>query len=294
MNKIIKDNIIHGIYGLTESLSDIQFAKLQYKLVNGGDLDLEVPKTFNEKIHWIKIYDRNPLYHILVDKLEVRKWVADRIGEDYLISIVGGPWKNCDEIEYDKLPNEFVLKCTHDSGGIVICRDFKTFDRKYAEKFLSNRLKRDYYFHGREWAYKGIVPRIYAEKFMVDESGTELKDYKVFCFDGVPKVIQVDFGRYTKHERNLYTTDWEYIPAQIKYPTNPSHMIDKPTCLDELLSVSSRLSKGLPQARVDLYVIYDKVYFGEITLYHGSGCEKFKPEEFGLKMGEFIKLPQMN
>lgn len=291
MNEIIRDKLTHLIYVLLSPIDDLSFAKLQYRLVNGGKLNLKNPKTYNDKIQWIKIYDHNPDYHKLADKLEVRKFVTDRIGAEYLIPVVGGPWDSCDDIDYDKLPNQFVLKCTHDSGGIVICHNKDSFDSKRASRFLGNRIKRDYYLHGREWAYKGLVPRVYAEKYLVDESGTELKDYKIFCFDGVPKVIQVDFGRFTKHERNLYTPEWEYIPAQIKYPTNPRHQITRPECLREMLEVASKLSKGLTQARVDLYVIYDKIYFGEITLYHGSGCETFKPAEFGKTMGDYIKIP---
>ncbi|AOZ95496.1 ATP-grasp fold amidoligase family protein [Butyrivibrio hungatei] len=292
MNKIVKDNIIHLIYMLLSPLSDRTFSIIQHRIVNGRRLNLDNPESYNDKIHWIKVYDHNPVYHKLADKIEVRKWVSERIGEKYLIPIVGGPWNNCEEIDYDKLPDKFVLKCTHDSGGILICHDKKTFDIHYANRFLTNRMNHDYYLHGREWAYKGLVPKVYAEKYMVDESGVELKDYKVFCFDGVPKVIQVDFGRYTKHERNLYTTDWRYIPVQIKYPTNPDHQIDKPKCLEEMLDIATKLSAGLIQARIDLYVIYDKVYFGEITLYHGSGCEKFKPIEFGHEMGSYINLNQ--
>ncbi|SDB63019.1 ATP-grasp fold amidoligase family protein [Butyrivibrio sp. INlla16] len=290
MNKIIKDRVVHALYMMLYPFSDSLFAKIQYRLVNGGKLNLSDPKTYNDKIQWIKVYDHNPSYHDLVDKLKARDWVARTIGEEYLIPIVGGPWDSCNEIDYDELPDKFVLKCTHDSGGILICNDKKTFDRNYAAKFLGNRMKRDYYFHGREWAYKGLEAKVYAEQYMVDESGTELKDYKIFCFNGVPRVIQVDYGRYTRHERNLYTTEWEYIPAQIKYPTNPYHNINKPDCLDDLLRVSSELSKNLTQARVDLYVIYNKIYFGEITLYHGSGCEKFTPPEFGIEMGKYIQL----
>lgn len=291
MNKILKDNIIHLMYTLLSPISDKTFSIIQYRIIHGKKLNIDKPKTYNEKLQWLKVYDHNPIYHLLVDKIEVRKWVADRVGEKYLIPIVGGPWNNCNEIDFSKLPNQFVLKCTHDSGGILICKNKNEFDIKYAKRFLANRMQHDYYLHGREWAYKGVRPRLYAEKYMVDESGIELKDYKIFCFNGIPKVIQVDFGRYTKHERNLYTPDWEYIPAQIKYPTNPIHQIDKPKCISEMLDVAAKLSAGLVQARVDLYVIYDKVFFGEITLYHGSGCEKFKPSEFGRQMGSFIQLP---
>lgn len=291
MDKILKDKVIDLVYKMLSPLSDKAFCIIQHRIVNGQRLNIRNPYTYNEKIQWIKVFDHNPIYHQLVDKIEVRKWVSERIGNSYLIPIVGGPWDNCNQIDYELLPNQFVLKCTHDSGGILICHDKSEFDKKYANRFLANRMKHDYYFHGREWAYKGLIPKVYAEKYMVDESGIELKDYKIFCFNGVPKVIQVDFGRYTKHQRNLYTTDWKYISAEIKYPTNPDYIIEKPVCLDEMLEVAAKLSDGLVQSRVDLYIVYDRIYFGEITLYHGSGCEKFRPSEFGNKMGELIKLP---
>ena len=291
MDKILKDKVIDLVYKMLSPLSDKAFCIIQHRIVNGQRLNIRNPYTYNEKIQWIKVFDHNPIYHQLVDKIEVRKWVSERIGNSYLIPIVGGPWDNCNQIDYELLPNQFVLKCTHDSGGILICHDKSEFDKKYANRFLANRMKHDYYLHGREWAYKGLIPKVYAEKYIVDESGIELKDYKIFCFNGVPKVIQVDFGRYTKHQRNLYTTDWKYISAEIKYPTNPDYIIEKPVCLDEMLEVAAKLSDGLVQSRVDLYIVYDRIYFGEITLYHGSGCEKFRPSEFCNKMGELIKLP---
>ena len=227
----------------------------------------------------------------MVDKVEAKKYAASIIGEEHIIPTLG-VWERFEDIDFASLPDRFVLKPSHDSASVIIVADKSKMNVRKARKKMNKSLRRNYYMEYREYPYKNVKPRILAEQFMVDESGTELKDYKIFCFDGVPKVIQVDFGRFTKHERNLYTPEWEYIPAQIKYPTNPRHQITRPECLREMLEVASNLSKGLTQARVDLYVIYDKIYFGEITLYHGSGCEKFNPTEFGKTMGDYIKIPK--
>lgn len=272
-------------------LPDKLYLKLLYKAKTGKKLNLDSPITFNEKIQWLKLYDRNPDYTKLVDKFKVREFVAEKIGEQYLIPLLG-VYENFDEINFNTLPNQFVLKCTHDSGGIVICKDKSQFDLIKARKKVNRSLKRNYYYTYREWPYRNIKPRIICERYMVDESKTELKDYKIFCFNGEPIMIQVDFNRFKNHKRNLYDINWNYLPFAIQQPTDPNKKIRKPEKLDEMLEIAKSLAEGFPHVRVDLYSVYDQIYFGEMTFYHGSGFEKFIPETYDKVLGDMLELPQ--
>ena len=265
--------------------------KRRYKKRFGRDLNLKDPKTFNEKLQWLKLHDRQPIYTKMVDKYEAKKLVASMVGEQYIIPTLG-VWNKFDDIDFDGLPDRFVLKCTHDSGSVVICKDKKTFDVDNARKILEAGLKENFYWYGREWPYKNVPRRIIAEKYMEDESGYELKDYKVFCFDGEPKMIQVDYDRFTGHKRNLYTTDWEFINATIEYPNDENHEIERPLGLDTMLDIARKITKGIPHVRADFYSIGSDIYFGELTFYHGGGFEVFTPREFEITMGDWITLPK--
>ena len=256
----------------------------------GYPLDLDNPRTFNEKLQWLKLYDHNPLYTKMVDKYEAKKYVADIIGEEYIIPTLG-VWDHFDEIDFEQLPEQFVLKCTHDSGSIAICKDKATFDKKTAKKKLERGLRYNYYYSGGfEWPYKNVKPRIIAEKYMVDESAEQLKDYKIFNFDGMPKFIEGDYDRFTEHKCNLYTTDWTFIEAAIGYPPDPNRIIDRPKALEEMLSLAKKLSVDIKYLRTDFYSIEDKIYFGEMTFYPGSGFAKFSPDKFGLNLGDCINI----
>lgn len=267
-----------------------RYLKYLYKLQMGKELNLDNPQSFNEKLQWLKLYDRNPLYTTLVDKYAVRGYIKEKLGEEYLIPLVGGPYASVDEIDFDRLPDQFVLKCTHDSASVIICRDRNTFDIAAAKKKLNKALKVNYFYVGREWPYKNVKPQIIAEKYMVDESGVDLKDYKIFNFAGKPKIIQVDYDRFVEHKRNLYTTDWEYIEAAIQYPSDSDYIIRKPEVLDEMLDLAGRLSAGMPHVRTDFYCIDGRVYFGEFTFYPECGIGEFMPEQLGIKMGEWIEI----
>lgn len=271
-------------------MDDKTYLKMRYYAHFGVKLDLNNPRTFNEKLQWLKLYDRNPQYTQLVDKYKVKKFINEMIGSEYVIPLLGA-WDTFDEIDFDLLPNQFVLKCTHDSGGIVICKDKDALDFNEAKRKLGRSLEQNFFYWGREWPYKDVKPRIIAEQYMVDESGTELKDYKVLCFNGTPRLIDVDYNRYVKHMRNLYTTDWKYIDAEIEYPTNKERQIERPEKLDEMLEIAAKLSKDIPFVRVDFYVINNQIYFGEMTFYHESGIGRFKPENFNYELGEMICLP---
>lgn len=237
----------------------------------------------------MKLYDHNPLYHTLVDKYQVKKYIADRLGQEYVIPTLG-LWDHVDQIDFDGLPEQFVIKCTHDSGSTQIIRDKKNLDIQVLKECLTYHLDYDYYWNNREWCYKGIERRIIAEPYMVDESGMELKDYKLHCFNGNVAFIQVDYGRFTEHKRNNYTVDWEYIDGSIKYPTDRSHLIEKPQNLEKMIELASELSKGHVMMRVDLYNVNGRILFGEITLNHGAGYERFIPEKWEYELGEMMDL----
>ncbi len=277
--------------GFYNQLSDGEFLEKKFKAVMGYRLDLSNPVTFNEKLQWLKLYNRKPEYTMMVDKYRVRQYIADTIGEEYLIPLLG-VWEDPEEIDFDALPDQFVLKCNHNSGlGMCICKDKSKLDIKKVKRELRRGLQQDYYLTGREWPYKDVPRRIIAEKYMVDESGYELKDYKIFNFDGKPRVIEVDFDRFENHMRNLYTTDWELIQGEIEYRSNPQREFAKPECLEEMLQLASKLTAQMPHVRSDFYCINNRVYFGELTFFHGSGYEEFRPEVLGEQFGTWLKLP---
>lgn len=273
------------------SIPDTVYLKYMYKKEMGRKLDLKNPKTFNEKLQWLKLHDRNSIYTKMVDKYEVRQYIKETIGEKYLIPLIGGPWEKFRDIDFSKLPKQFVLKCTHDSGSVTICTDKNKFDIEKVRKKIDRSLRGNFFYGGREWPYKNVKPRIIAEKYMVDESGTELKDYKIFNFNGVPQIIQVDFNRFAGHKRNLYTTNWEFLEVAIEYPSDSNIKIDKPEKLEEMLNLAQMLSKSIPHLRTDFYSIGNKIYFGELTFYHESGFGKFMPDEWDKKFGDWIILP---
>jgi hypothetical protein len=273
-------------------LSDKLLIELMFRWRLGYWPNLESPKTFSEKLQWLKLHDRNPEYTQLVDKFTVREYIVKTIGEEYLIPLLG-VWEKFEDIDFDKLPNQFVLKCTHNSGGNIICKDKNTLDKIAAKKRLNKLLKRNYFYWAREWSYKNVRPKIIAEKYMVDESEQELKDYKIFCFNGFPKIILVDYDRFINHKRNIFDLEWNYIPVTINdYPTDPNKIIERPDKLEVMLNLAKSLSKNYSHVRVDFYIITNKIYFGELTFFHGSGFAKFEPEEWDNILGSWITLPQ--
>ena len=272
-------------------IPDTFYLKMLYKVRIGKKLNLKNPITFDEKLQWLKLYDRKDSYTLWADKYEVRSYVAEKLGEQYLIPLLG-VWNSTDELKPEDLPEQFVLKCTHDSASVCICKDKITFDWNAAMDKLQKSLNQNYYWHSREWPYKNITPRIIAEAYMTDESGIELKDYKIYTFGGEPYLIQVDFDRFHNHRRNLYTTEWEYIDETIEYSKDPNVKIAKPEHLEEMLECSRKLAAGTISLRTDFYSINGKIYFGEITFYQEAGFAHFEHEEFAKKLGDQIKLPK--
>ena len=269
---------------------DKLFLKIVYRCRTGLKLNLDHPKRYNEKLQWLKLYDRQERYITYVDKFAVRKHVAELIGEEHLIPLLG-VWDNVDEIDFDKLPDQCVLKCTHDSGGIVIFERGKT-DIAKAKRSLNKALHTDFYLRGREWPYKMVKRKIIAEKFMKDDDGSKrLTDYKFMCFNGVPKMLFTCTGR-TDMGVNItfFDLDWNRLPFERHYSADPSE-IKKPKTFEKMKEIAAKLSEDIPFVRVDLYEINGQIYFGELTLFPGCGFEEFRPDEWDEKIGALIDLP---
>lgn len=279
----------HGFY---EKMSDEAFLKMQFKNVFGYDLDLKKPITYNEKLQWLKLYDRKNEYTDLVDKNKVKNIVEKIIGSEYIIPTLG-VWDKFDEIDFSKLPNQFVLKCTHDSGGLVICTDKSNFDIKKAKKKINKCLKRNYYMQNREWPYKNVERKIIAERYMEDESGYELKDYKFFCFEGKVQMLYVATDRNSCSNTCFDFFDRQFNHLNIKNGhDNAKKQINKPKNFEKMIELAEKISKGFKHIRVDFYNINGKIFFGEITFYHMSGFTKFEPNIWDKKIGKFIILPK--
>lgn len=274
---------------LSRFYSDRRYLEKMFPLQVGYPLNLDDPQSFNEKIQWLKLHDRKDVYTQMVDKSEAKKYVASIIGEEYINPTIC-LYDSVKDIDFDKLPNQFVLKCTHDSGGIVICNDKAKFDKTAALQKLDFFLHRNYFLFNREWPYKNVKPRILAERYLVDESGWQLKDYKVFCFNGEPKFIEVDYDRYVHHKLNVYDLDWNYIDFYMTSHNDPNVIIEKPKKLELMLELCRKISKDIKFLRVDFYSIGDQLYFGELTFHPGSGFIDFYPKEYDWKLGKMLNL----
>lgn len=267
-------------------LPDGPYLRWKYRLLMGQRLDLRNPVTYNEKLQWLKLNDRNPLYHTLADKLAVKNYVAARLGSDAVIPTLG-VWNDAREIDFDSLPEHFVLKCTHDSGSTVICRDRSAFDYRKAMESLDRSLASDYYRKDREWAYKGIKPRIIAEPLIADDPA----DYKFFCFDGKPEVmfLATERGSLDSETKfDFFDMDFNHLPFTNGHP-NADRIPVKPVKWEEMKELAARLSEGMPHVRVDLYEVEGRIYFGEFTFYHWAGFMPFDPPEWDKKFGEWIR-----
>lgn len=277
-----------------ERLSDKSFLKLKYYAFMGKKLNLDNPRTYNEKLQWLKLYDRNPLYTIMVDKHEAKRYVANVIGEKYIIPELG-LWNTPDEIDFDSLPERFVLKVTHDSGGLVICRDKSMLDVESAKAKLMKSLNRDYYRKHREWPYKNVKRRIIAEEYMEDQKTAELRDYKFFCFDGEVRLMFVATGRQEENKETRFDFfDAQYNHLNIKngHPM-AEYVPEKPQNYELMKELAEKLSHGIPHVRVDFYEVNGQVYFGEMTFSHWSGFVPFEPESWDETLGSWINLPSV-
>lgn len=279
--------------GFYKNKSDEAYLKKAFRARFHRKLDLKDPKTYNEKLQWLKLYDRRPEYTPMVDKYEVKKYVADLIGEQYIIPTLG-VWDSFHDIDFDALPDQFVLKCTHDSGGLVICRDKSALDKEKAKEKIERSLARNYYLHGREWPYKNVKPRIIAEQYMEDSETAELRDYKFFAFDGEVKALFIASERGSETEEtkfDFFDAEFNHLPFLNGHP-NAAVLPKKPQNFELMKQLASKLSRGIPQVRVDFYEANGRVYFGELTFSHWSGMMPFEPEEWDYTFGSWIKLPQ--
>ncbi len=291
MNRFLRRIILAANnHGFLWFLGDKACIKLVFHAQLNKKLNLKEPETFNEKLQWIKLYDRNPLYTVMADKYAVREYVKENIGEEYSVPLLG-VWDNPDDIDFSKLPNRFVLKCTHDSGGIVICADKDKLNTESAVKFLKKRLKKSGSRYGREWPYKNIKRKVIAEQFLKDDETDELRDYKLHFFGGEIKFILVCSERQKGLKEDFFTPNWEHIP--VKRPTHghSESVIAKPASLEKMIELGAALAKDIPFLRVDFYVVNGKIYFGETTFFPASGYTAFVPEKYDTIFGGYLKLP---
>lgn len=271
---------------------DSLYLKIMFRLKMGYKLNLKNPQTFNEKLQWLKLYNRKPEYTLMVDKSEAKTIAENILGKGYVIPTLG-VWNKFEDIDFNSLPDRFVLKTTNGGGGggVIICRDKIKLNLVSAAEQLKSSLKASIYRNLKEWPYKNVKPRILAEKFMVDESG-ELRDYKFYCFNGEPKVFLVASERFSGHRTYFDYFDMEgnhlpFTQGGMNNPVTPA----LPSTFEEMKQVAKKLSHGLPHVRIDLYSVDEKVYFGEFTFFDSSGFEKFTPWEWDNVFGNWLKLP---
>ena len=271
-------------------IPDSTYLRILWRLKMDYPLILDNPVTYNEKIQWLKLNDRNPLYSLLADKYAVRKYITDTIGSQYLVPLLS-IYDCVNEIDWDNLPNQFVLKCNHDSGSKVICKDKSTLDRQVAIKKLSRRFKNNTTYNVlREWPYRNIKRKILCEKYLADETG-ELPDYKFFCFHGVPKIMLFVTERNSGNPKmDLFDMQFERLNIQVRSYRNSNGKIEKPSGFEEMVKLAQVLSKNIAHVRVDFYNIKGKIYFGEFTFFPGSGYLPFTPKGIDQLWGSWINL----
>ena len=275
-------------------IPDRLYLKAMFRLKMGYPLDLKNPQTFNEKLQWLKLYNRKSEYTQMVDKYAVKEYVAKIIGKEYIIPTIG-VWDKFEQIDFSALPERFVLKTTNGGGGggVVICNDKNHLDITDAKKRLEKSLSSDIYRNLREWPYKNVKKRIIAEEFKQDSDG-ELKDYKFFCFNGKVEFFKIDFSRFVNHHANYYDRNGELLPfGEADFPPLPEKVLDIPKNLSKMIEIAERLSTGIPLLRVDLYNIDDRIYFGELTFFPASGLGQFVPPKWDKILSKYLTLPPL-
>lgn len=293
--KAIKDPKLAILYLLClkffRILPDKLYTKIKYRVIMGKPINFKNITTFNEKMQWLKLYDRKPFYTTLADKYQVRKYIEETIGVDYLIPLLG-VYNGYDEIDFQALPNEFVLKPNHTSGDIYICKNKSKIDHEKLKKEIKKWLKRRYYWVHREWLYKDIKPLIICEKYITDGEGSDLKDYKFMCFNGKAKCVVVCSERSSKTglKMDFYDMDWNIMPFTV-YSDGSGKLTPKPKNFEKMVQLAEKLSAGLFLLRVDFYEVKEQLFLGELTFYHAAGVGKFTPEEYDYVLGSWLDLP---
>lgn len=271
-------------------LPDKLYLKIMYYCFFNRKLNLKAPWRFSEKLQWLKLYDRQPIYTMMVDKYQVRQYVKEKIG-DNVLPMIYGCWDRFEKIDFSKLPKEFVLKCTHDSGSVMKCEDKEKFDYKLAEKYYDNKLKRNYFWHSREWPYKNVTPRIIAEEYLKNDDGEEISAYKFFCFKGIPKIVSVVSNVNTpKQTVTFFDMEWKFLPVHIGFKTNCT--IRKPEKFKYMIDLAKVLSMDIPFVRIDFNEVNNKVLFSEMTFFPSTGFAIFHPETIDKLLGKWLILPE--
>lgn len=279
------------IYKTVRLWPDKLYLQMLYRLLMHKPLNLKNPKSFNEKLQWLKLYNRKHQYTLMVDKLKVKDYVADLIGEEYIIPTLG-VWENAKDVDFNSLPDKFVIKCNHNSGqGLYICKNKSEMNEAEVRSNLQKALETDYFIRFREWPYKDVERRIIAEKYIEDKSSVDgdLKDYKFMCFNGKVHCSFVCSERKTDLKVSFFDRDWMPMPFERHYPRS-NKPIPKPVHYEEMIRLAEALSKGIPFVRVDFYDVEDKIYFGELTFFPGSGFEEFTPEIWDERLGSLINI----
>lgn len=280
--------------GWLNPLSDKAYLSIIYRASFGRRINWKNPKTYSEKLQWLKLYDRNAIYPKMVDKYEAKQWIAAKVGSEYVPEVLGGPWNSFEEIDFDKLPDQFVLKTTHDCGGVWICTDKSKLDVDKVKAFLKNHMETNYYWGHREWPYKNLQPRIFAEEHLDDFYTGELRDYKFFTFNGVPKMMFIASERQrldTETKFDFFDMEYRHLSFVQGHP-NSDKPIDKPVHFEKMKELASALAEGLPQLRVDFFECNGRLYVGELTFFHYAGFVPFEPEEWDERIGSWLRLPK--
>lgn len=272
--------------------NDVFYMKLMYLFWMKKKLNLKHPVTFNEKLQWMKLFMHNPVYTKMVDKYDAKSYVAKKIGEEHIIPTIA-IWDTPQEIEWEVLPEQFVIKVTHDSGGLIICKNKNLLNKEVSVQKLEKALKNDYYKCFREWPYKDVPRKIIVEKYMSQDDGSELIDYKFYCFNGEPRILYISKGldNHNTAHISFLTMDWQFADFHRTDFAPFDKLPPKPSKFEEMKYIARNLSEGFPFLRVDLYEINEKIYFSELTLCPCSGMMPFEPEEWDEKLGEWLKLP---
>lgn len=293
LKRILSRNVRENLMSALKFLPDKLYLQLFYFATTGKLINFKIPVGFNEKMQWLKVNDKRAEYTKLVDKLAVRENIKEVLGEEYLFPLLGA-WESFDDIDFDALPEKFVLKCNHDSGSAkVIHNKSELTEKDFVElrRHFSKRLKQDFFYAGREYPYKNIKPLIIAEQLMFDENDPEksLEDYKFHCFNGVPKIVLVVTGRNTDCRFDYFDMDFNHLEIYKSHP-NSDKVIEKPELFDEMKEIAKKLSQGMKFVRIDLYQINGKIYFGEYTFFAGGGFSLFRPAEWERKLGDLIDI----
>ena len=288
IKKMFGREIQNTIVCALKFVPDEVYLKIIYRIKVGKKLDLTNPKTYTEKLQWLKLHDRKPVYTTMVDKYAAKQYIASIVGEEYVIPTLG-VWEDFDSIDFNTLPDKFVLKCTHDSGGLVMCTNKALLDIDNARSKIEKSLKTNFYWVGREWPYKNVKPQIIAEKYMTSEDEECLTDYKFFCFNGEPRIIYVSKDKSANPTTDFFDDNGHILPIRMRDPNsdNPPKL---PKQFDDMKRIARKLSKGMRHLRVDFYIVDEKIYVGELTFYHNGGFSEVKPEEWNYKMGSMISI----